>query len=111
MPDHDGKLTDEEREKAVAWLNEKTKNYECPVCGTNNWAIGQHIIQEDIYRGGNVIVGGSVYPTVFVVCTNCAYVRHFMAIQMGVIDPKRPKEERAPKSEKEEPKEAGGANA
>jgi len=97
MPGSDGLMTAEENARALAWLNEKTTNFQCPVCNTNQWSIGTHIIAEQIHRGGNVLIGGAIYPMVFVTCSNCAYTRHFNAIQMGVIPKDEPQEVKSPK--------------
>ena len=81
MPKPDGKLTEEEGETFVAWLNEKTKNHVCPVCQNNNWEVGSHIIEGTVYRPGVTVIGGGVaYPQLFVTCNNCQYTRHFMAV-------------------------------
>ncbi|HEX4295068.1 MAG TPA: hypothetical protein VHZ29_13115 [Rhizomicrobium sp.] len=85
MPGPDGKLTPEEFGLAAAWLAEKTKNYTCPVCDTNNWGIVGNMLQESVYSEGSLLVGGSVYPMIAVSCMNCAYTRHFNAIQMGIM--------------------------
>ena len=81
MPDSDGKLSQEEIKKVVTWLNEKSKGHGCPVCQHNNWAIGEHILEGRIYRGGSIVIGGgTVYPQIFVACNNCQYMRYFMAV-------------------------------
>ncbi len=91
MPAPDGLLTSEERERALAWLNSKLKGGDdCPVCKENTWALGGHLIQANIFRGGMTFIGGPSYPMAFLVCVNCAYVRHFMAVQMGIITPPPP---------------------
>jgi len=81
-------LSPEERATAVAWINEKTKNDTCPVCGTNSWALGEHLLQGTAFRPGGVFLGGPFYPQVFIVCLNCGYTRQFIASHIG-IDPQR----------------------
>lgn len=107
MPDSDGKLTQEETKKFIAWLNEKSKNHACPVCQNNNWAVGDHIVEGRIFRGGNTIIGGGIsYPQIFVSCQNCQYIRHFMAVPILELKSEDEKEE----GEKES-KEASGAGS
>jgi hypothetical protein len=86
MPGKDGKLTQGERDKLFAWVNAKGKNHQCPVCLTNKWAFGEHLLHGQIYHGGNMVVGGANYPMAFMVCSNCAHVRTFMAVPIGIAD-------------------------
>src|SRR5690242_1386530 len=65
MPGPDGLLTPEEQAKLNAWMAEKVKNPNCPVCNSNSWGIGQHMVREDIFRGSSFVIGGPVYPMVF----------------------------------------------
>ncbi len=105
MPDKDGKLTAAEKATVSAWLNTKGKNHNCPVCATNVWSIGDHLLFGMPFYGGGLRVGGAAYPQVFLVCTNCAYTRHFMAVPvLGSVD----LENRSPPAAKDEPKEAAG---
>lgn len=85
MPDKDGKLTAEEGKKLRDWLQAKTKNYACPVCHTNAWSLGEHLLNGTVFVGGNLIVGGPAYPMAFTVCNNCAYTRTFMAVPIGLL--------------------------
>jgi len=86
MPDKDGILTATEKQLIAAWLSTKSKNNACPVCSERSWSIGGHLISGKIYRGGNLSFGGPTYPQAFIVCTNCAYTRYFMAVQIGLIE-------------------------
>ena len=80
-------LTPEQIQKISEWLATKSRNPTCPVCMTNQWTIGPHLLSGMIFSGGGLVIGGPSYPMVFMICNNCAYVRHFMAIPMGVISP------------------------
>ena len=87
MSNNDGRLTDKERDKFVAWLNGKGKSHKCPVCEENDWGIGPNFIQGLIYHpNGGVSIGGPSYPQAFIVCNNCAYTRTFMAVQIGLVE-------------------------
>ncbi len=80
MPDSGGKLTPEEKQKIIAWMNERGKSHTCPVCQENNWTVGDHLLSGMVYQGGNLLVGGTHYPQFFVTCNNCFYTRQFMAV-------------------------------
>lgn len=85
MPPTQGKLTQEDKAKVVSWLNEKAKSAHCPVCGVNDWTVGDDLLNGMVFSGGNLIVGGPAYPMAFIVCNNCAYTRQFMAIPIGLL--------------------------
>ena len=85
MAEDRGKLSEEQKTKIVSWLNQKVKNHNCPACGTNSWAIGDHLLSNNPFMGGMLVVGGATYPTAFLVCNNCAYIRQFMAVPMGLL--------------------------
>lgn len=85
MPDKNGVITDAENAKIVAWLNKKGVNHSCPICNQNDWSIGSHVISSNVHIANGVMLGGPSYPIVFTVCNNCAYVRQFMAVPMGLL--------------------------
>lgn len=87
MPDSDGKLNAADKEKALSWLNAKAKFHNCPSCGDNNWTFGDDLLNMMPYTGGSMIIGGPTYPVAFLVCNTCAYVRQYMAIPMGMLEP------------------------
>ncbi len=79
-------LSKADREKIVSWLKKKQRNSSCPVCGTNHWTVGDHLIHGFVASlpGVPVMLGGQNYPMAMVVCDNCLYTRHFMAMPMGL---------------------------
>lgn len=85
MPDESRPLTQKQRDKAINWINSKTKDHKCPVCGHDQWHLGPDIINA-IPQGKQVLLAQPVYPQVFIVCTNCYFVQYFMAVAMGVVD-------------------------
>ncbi|WP_415717132.1 hypothetical protein [Roseibium sp.] len=93
MPDQNGLLSKSDKDKVIAWLDQKGRNHNCPVCSNNNWSIGDHLLSGTAFAGGNIVVGAPAYPMAFIVCSNCAYTRHFMAIPLGIL-PSEPTEEK-----------------
>lgn len=87
-----GALSQEEKQKFLNWLNEKGRmNPSCPVCGTNNWGVGDHIVQSLPFTPNGLVLGGTSYPSALLVCNNCAFTRSFMAVPIGLM-PTPPKE-------------------
>lgn len=86
MPDTTGKLTPEDQKKVSDWLREKWKTpANCPICGSTNWTIGDHLIQPLTFFGGGVSIGGITYPQVMVISNDCGYTRLFNAVMLGLL--------------------------
>lgn len=93
MPETNGQLTSGEKEKFLAWVNEKGVNHNCPVCQKNNWTVGDHLLSGMVHTGNGISIGGAAYPTAILVCTNCAYTRNFMALPIGLLGDETASEE------------------
>lgn len=73
-----------DREKIARWIGSKQKRSQCPVCDADEWVVGEHLLHGVPASRGGLILGGTNYPTAFLVCGNCAYTRHFMAVPMDL---------------------------
>ena len=88
MPDAQGKLSPEDKEKIQKWLNEKWKvPKHCPISQDNNWIIGDYVTTPMNYGGGGMIIGGQITPQIMMICTSCGYTLHFNAMFMGIFKP------------------------
>lgn len=85
-------LTPEQKQKAVDWLQRKwTGSQACPVCGTNNWTVADHLVSPPITGvGGGTFLGGPSYPHVMLISNECGYVMMFNAIILGIVEKKEP---------------------
>ncbi|MGX7875991.1 hypothetical protein ACVDG5_027735 [Mesorhizobium sp. ORM6] len=90
MAENDGKMTPEERQRAVNWLNTKAPNMRCSACGHTSFSIAEHFFSPPIHYGGNMVLGGPNYPQFVVVCHNCGHMMGFSAIASGVIQKSPP---------------------
>ena len=99
MPDSNGTLSLEERQKVVNWLKEKAPSPACPFCGTKHWSISNAAICPQVYIPGPLMLGGPTVPLVLVVCETCGFVASFSAVTTGVIPADDPQKE----AEKEKP--------
>ena len=88
------RLSESDSQKILAWLKDKTKTPKCPVCHSQRWTVGPHLLHGQIYNpAGAFIIGGSSYPQAVVVCDNCFYVRTFMAVPLGLDATSDPEDE------------------
>ncbi len=87
MPDANGRLTPDDRNQVVQWLQAKGRNHECPVCASNKWMIGDHLVNGQVHVVDGQLPPRESYPQVILVCNNCAYTRYFMAVPMGLVRP------------------------
>ena len=84
MPDASGRLTPEDRNLVMHWLQSKGRNHDCPVCKTNRWMIGDHLVNGLVHAPDSRLPPRENYPQVVLVCSHCAYTRYFMAVPMGL---------------------------
>jgi predicted nucleic-acid-binding Zn-ribbon protein len=77
-------LTQDEIGKLQSWLNAKSVSPNCPACGQNKWTVGD-VIAAPVFGGGGFNIGGPTVPMVQVICGNCAYVRLFAAVPIGIV--------------------------
>jgi hypothetical protein len=94
MPDEQGKLNQSETEKIRQWFKGHwTRDYHCPVCWTNEWLTAEHIVAPVAYSQGGMMIGGSVYPQIMVICKGCGHTLYFNAVMMGILPPPQPPKE------------------
>ena len=85
MPDSDGKLNAEDKDKIAKFLEGKGAVRPCDSCGQTAWTIGDHLLAANIHTpGGGLTIGGLTYPQVLLVCRNCFNTRSYMAVPMGI---------------------------
>lgn len=81
----DGKLSTEQQQKLLSWLNDKGAPDPCPVCHGSQWEMGGHLLQGVIHTPGvGMTIGGGSYPLAFISCARCAHVRTFLARPIGL---------------------------
>lgn len=86
--DKDGKLTEEEQKRIKDWIDKKQPGkLACDVCHTDNWLIGEHIIENRIaLPNGGLMLGGITYPYFTLMCMNCGNTKFFNVAYTGVVD-------------------------
>lgn len=87
MPDKQGKLTQDEKQRIVQWLATTGKDPHCPHCGGTTWTLVEHALHTPIYRGGDLLVGGPAYPLIGVYCGTCGCLRFHSAVLAGIFPP------------------------
>jgi hypothetical protein len=88
MPDASGKLSPEDKNKIIAWLTRDGRPTPiCPICGTQEWAIADHVTQPITVggAGGGLVLGGVGYPNIMVVSTRCGYTMYVNAVIAGIL--------------------------
>lgn len=76
-----------DRNKAISWLNEKWDGEKlCPVCKKNHWHIPDQLVETRPFYGGNLFVGGAIYPSLAITCLNCGNTVFFNAMVAQLLD-------------------------
>lgn len=102
-------LTEEQKEKVVAWIRKHGQaNITCVICGHRNWAVGDHIVAPAIYSEGGIVLGGTAYPTVMLICNHCAHTIYINAVLMGLLPSTRELREKWKASEEKKEKDKTG---
>lgn len=86
MADQEGKLTEAEKEKALAWVREHQKrSADCPICGSPQWMLGEHLVMPLTLAGKprGIQLGGIGYPFIML-ASPCGYTRFFNAAMIGI---------------------------
>jgi len=84
MPDYNGVLTNEDRQKIDVWLKDNWHAGKCPVCNQQNWVLADHVITPMLYTGVGITQGAG-YPQIMVICQHCGYTLYFNAVIVGVL--------------------------
>lgn len=79
-------LNQEQQNKVQNWLNQHSRNFNCSVCNQNNWQVGDIVAAPAMDESGNMNIGGKSVPMVQVVCGNCANIKLFAAVPMGLLE-------------------------
>ncbi len=86
MSDHEGKLTEEEKQKILAWLESHEKQPRvCQLCGSTNWLLAEHVVQP--LRYGPQIYGGVAYPQIMLISQPCGHTLYVNAVMIGLYPP------------------------
>jgi hypothetical protein len=87
MPDAAGKLTAEDKQKCADWLNSFGKlPMLCPICGSKNWSIADHIVAPIVLGPGNGLqLGGVSYPQFMLISVPCGNTLFVNAVMAGVF--------------------------
>ena len=82
-------LDKDQKKKVIDWIQERrTKAFGpiiCAVCGHTQWTLGDHLITPSLYQGGGLVLGGSSYPAVMLICNNCGNTLYLNAVMIGLL--------------------------
>lgn len=88
MAEDSKELTQEERDRIIQWIVEKSgDNTEmpCPVCKSNDWYVPEHLVIAPIVSPqGEVAIGGLGYPHSPIICQKCGFTYFINAARMGI---------------------------
>jgi hypothetical protein len=87
MPDAAGKLTPEDKQKCVDWINSfRQPPLVCPICGSKNWSIADHLVAPPVLGPGSGLqLGGVSYPQLMLISNPCGHTIFVNAVLAGVL--------------------------
>lgn len=84
MPDFNGVLTPEDRQKIDIWLKKNWRTGNCPVCRKANWTLADHVVTPMLYNGVGFAQAAG-YPQIMIICQVCGYTLWFNAVTAGIV--------------------------
>jgi hypothetical protein len=91
MPDQHGRLTEADHEKIRAWWTGRwNEPVTCPVCKTNDWGVGEHVVLLSRHANDAFRPGTPAYMMITVGCKTCAHTMLFNAVHIGIVAPYDP---------------------
>lgn len=89
MADVQGKLSPEEIQQIIKWVDGHRKNRACPVCQSDEWMVGPSISAPVPLSPGEagmaINVGAAkVTPVVQTICKVCGHIQFFNAVFVGL---------------------------
>ena len=80
------KLTPDQREKVTKAIHNFGLSFRpCPVCAQTQWIVAESIYELREFEGGNLTVGGPIYPVIAILCNICSNTILLNALRLGVI--------------------------
>ncbi|KAA8820489.1 hypothetical protein CSQ85_01510 [Bifidobacterium rousetti] len=88
-PEQRAERLQQEQGRAIAWISEKWKRQQCPICDGTEWTVG-NVVEVRQFEDGNIVLGGgsTLIPLVPISCSDCGYTFFINALKSGTI--KRP---------------------
>lgn len=77
------KLTEEQKQQVA----QKIKPRACQICGGNQWALADDIVEIRPYEQGNFSIGGGtpLIPAVMLACNGCHQLVLISAVATGIV--------------------------
>ena len=79
-------LDDHKVEKLNNWLKSKKVKWRCSSCGHSDWGAGDIVSVPKFDSFSGIVIGGETIPMIQLICNNCAYIRFYAAIPMGLLE-------------------------
>ncbi len=84
MPDENSVLTQVERNTINTWYQANWVNRKCPVCGSLQFTLADHVVMPMLYSP-YLSISGIQYPQIMIICQRCGLTLYFNAITVGII--------------------------
>lgn len=80
-------LTDEEIRRVSRWIDEKWKIGRCPFCLDTQWEVQRCVsVTMPAHEAGGTVFGGTVLPSVIVICLTCGNTVFLNAFMLGIFE-------------------------
>ena len=84
MPDSNGVLTLEERQKIDEWIKVNWHMGNCHICKKQKWALADHVVTPILFTGVGFTQGAG-YPQMMMICQVCGNTLYINAVNVGIV--------------------------
>ena len=100
MPDLDGKLSEDEKDKILKWIKEKSsisrgystfssfgaqENMRCQVCGNRGWGLAENLVAPTVLNATGVGLMNPLYPQAMLLCSDCGNTIYINVNTLGLL--------------------------
>lgn len=79
-------LSQARKEEIIAALKKKGVPRACPMCSTNNWAIGEGYFNNALsVQLSSISLGGVSIPAIPIICANCGFISQHALGALGLL--------------------------
>ena len=78
------RLTEEQNKAILEKVQEKIKDYSCPLCKSKDATIQAYIINMQTSNNFSVRIGGDIMPVVPIICSNCGNTSFVSILTLGL---------------------------
>lgn len=80
-------MSQEEKERVVLAIQKKIPSLKCPMCAHTNFVLVEGYLPQSLSaKPASVNLGGSIIPSVGIICTHCGFLSQHALGPLGIME-------------------------